>query len=92
VFVFLPYLDTHPGLAIFAQEVAVPLMENCSSHASDHVIPILTEARVQVISFAPHTPQVFLVLDLTVFGVLKRRPRCALTFDDDDATVTLIMK
>jgi hypothetical protein len=39
------------------------------------VIRIHTERSVRVITFAPHTTQIFQVLDLALFGVLKRRPR-----------------
>jgi hypothetical protein len=59
---------------------------------SDDVIRILTEARVCVISFAPHTTQVFHVLDLTLFGVLKRCPIYELSFDENNATVEVITK
>jgi hypothetical protein len=87
--VFSPYSDACPALALFAQEIAVFLRDNCSGHVSDDLIPILTEARVHVIAFAPHTTQVFQVLDLTLFGVLKRRPRYELPFDDGNAIVKL---
>jgi hypothetical protein len=56
------------------------------------VILILTEPRVCVITFAPHTTKLFQVLDLTLFDVLKRCPRYELPFDDDDATLKFIMK
>jgi hypothetical protein len=62
-------------------------MDNCSAHGRDDVIRILTKASVRVITFAPHTTQIFQVLDLTLFGVLKRRPRYELPFGDDNATV-----
>jgi hypothetical protein len=45
-------------MAAFAQEAAVLLMDDCSAHVSNVVLRILTEARVRVISFAPHTIQV----------------------------------
>jgi hypothetical protein len=44
--IFLPYLDMLRGLAVFAQEPAVLLMDNCSAYVNDDVIRILTEARV----------------------------------------------
>jgi hypothetical protein len=81
--IFVPYIDMLRGLAIFAEEPALLLMDNCSAHVSDDVIRILTEASVLVISFAPHTKQIFQVLDLTLFGVLKQRPRYELPVDDD---------
>jgi hypothetical protein len=62
------------------------------AHALDHAISLLTEAGVRVITFAPHTTQVFQVLDLTLFGLLKRCPRYKLPFDNDNTTSTFIMK
>jgi hypothetical protein len=85
--IFLPYIDMLRGLAVFAQEPAVLLMAHCSAHVRDDVIRILTEANVRIITSAPHTTQIFQVLDLTLFGVLKRRPRYELPFDDDNAMV-----
>jgi hypothetical protein len=73
--ILLPYLDTFRGRAVLAHEIAVLLLAHCSADVSDDVIRILTEARVRVITFAPHTSKVFPVLDLTLFGVLKRCPR-----------------
>jgi hypothetical protein len=47
---------------------------------------------MRVITFAPHTTQVFKVLVLTLFGVPKRCPRYELSFDDENATAKIIMK
>jgi hypothetical protein len=47
---------------------------------------------MRVTTVAPHTIQVFQVLDFTLFGVLKRRPRYQLAFDDDHVIVKSIMK
>jgi hypothetical protein len=88
----LPYIDTFRGRAVLAQEIAVLLMTHCSAHVSDDVIRTLTEARVPVITFAPHAPQVFQGLHLTFFGVLKRCPRYELPFDEDTLIVKVIMK
>jgi hypothetical protein len=90
--VFLQYIDAFRGLAVFAQEAAFLLMDDCSAHVSNDVIHILTEARVRVIAILPHTTQVFQILGLTLFGVLKRCPRYELPFDDHNATVKFIMK
>jgi hypothetical protein len=56
------------------------------------VIGILTQSRGCVITFAPHTTQVFHILDLTLFGVLERWPRYELPFDDDNVTVKVMTK
>jgi hypothetical protein len=67
-------------------------MDNCSAHVTDNVIRLLTEARVRVITFAPHTTHIFQILDLTLFGVLNKPPRYELLFETDNATVKFIMK
>jgi hypothetical protein len=88
--ILLPYIDTLRGRAVLAQEIAILLMAHCWGDVSDDVIRILTEARVRVITFAPHTTEVFQVLDVTLFGVLKRCPRYELPFDANNATVKVI--
>jgi hypothetical protein len=67
-------------------------MDNCSVHVTDDVIRLLTEARVRVITCAPHTTHIFQVLDLTLFGVLKRRARYELPFETDNGAIRLILK
>jgi hypothetical protein len=59
---------------------------------SDDLIHIPTEAKVRVITFAPHTTQIFQILDLKLFGVLKRRTRSALPFENDNPTAKFIMR
>jgi hypothetical protein len=76
----------------FAEETGVLLMNNCASHGADDVIGLLTEARVRVIIFAPHTTQIFQVLNVTLFDVLKRRPRYQSLFEDEKETVKFRMK
>jgi hypothetical protein len=56
------------------------------------IISLLTEAQVRVITFAPHTTWIFQVLDVTLSGVLKRRPRYELPFEDEKETVKFLMK
>jgi hypothetical protein len=56
------------------------------------VIRLFTEARVRVIPFAPHITQIFRLLDLTLFGVLKQCPRDELPFDENNAIAKVITK
>jgi hypothetical protein len=67
-------------------------MDDDSVHVRNDVMAILTEAKVRVIILAPHTTQIFQVLVLTLFGVPERCARYELPFDDDNATVKVIMK
>jgi hypothetical protein len=90
--VSVPYIDTFRPRAVLVQEIAVLLMAHCSADVSDDAIHILTEAMVRVTTFAPHTTQIFQVLDLTLFGILKRCPRYEQPFDDNNAAVKGITK
>jgi hypothetical protein len=76
----------------FAEQLALLLMEHWSGQLTNDVINLLTEARVRVITVAPYTAQIFQVLDVTLFGVLKRHTRCELPFGDEKATVKVIIK
>jgi D-lyxose ketol-isomerase len=57
-------------------------MDNCPSHVTDDIIALLTEARLRVTTFAQYTTQIFQVLDVTLFGVLKRRLGYELPFEE----------
>jgi hypothetical protein len=61
-------------------------------HVTDEIIGLPAEARVRVITFAPHTTQIFQILDMTLFGVLKRRLGYKLPFGDEKVTGKFIMK
>jgi hypothetical protein len=47
---------------------------------------------VRLVTFAPHTTQIFKVLDVTLFDVLKRRLGSKLPFEYEIETVRFIMK
>jgi hypothetical protein len=87
-----PYIDTFRRRAVLAEEIALLFVVYCSADLSDDLIRVLIEARVRIITFAPHTTQVFQVLDLALFGVLKRCTRYELPFDENNATVRVITK
>jgi hypothetical protein len=90
--ILLPYIDTFRGRVVLAQENAVLLVAYCSVDVNDDVIRILIEATLHVITFAPHTTQIFQVINLSLFGVLKLCPRYELPFDENNATVKVITK
>jgi hypothetical protein len=70
------------------------LMDNCLPHLTPVVTDLLSEARVRIVIFAPHTTQIFqaLDLDLTLFGVLKRRGQYQFPFGDDARSARFIKK
>jgi hypothetical protein len=90
--VFLANLAELRTLDAFTEETGVLLMANCPSHVIHDIIRLLTEAGVRVITLAPYPTQLFQVLDVTLFGVLKRRLGYKLPFDDEKETVKFIMK
>jgi hypothetical protein len=90
--VFLSNLAELWTLDAFTEENGVLLMDICPSHVTDHFIGLFTGARVRVITFARHTTQIFQVLDVTLFGVLKRRLAYELSFEDEKETVKFTMK
>jgi hypothetical protein len=90
--VFLPYLMITCIVKDRREEDAVLLMDNCSRHLTPAVIEFLSTAPVRVVTFAPPTPQLFQVLDLTVFGVLKRRGQDQLPLEDNPGSTRFIRK
>jgi uncharacterized PurR-regulated membrane protein YhhQ (DUF165 family) len=48
------------------------LMANCSPHIGDAVLAIFTRELVRVITFATHTTHIFQMLDVVLFGALRK--------------------
>jgi hypothetical protein len=90
--VFLPNLNELRSLDQFADEDAVLLMDNCPSHVKEDVLDLLRDARVRVITWAPHATHIFQELDVSLFGVLKRREQYALPFEDDQTTAGFLLR
>jgi hypothetical protein len=88
----LPNLAELRALDEFAEEVTMLLMDNWSSHIISDKIGSLTERRVRVITFAPHTTQIFQIFDVAFFGILKRHPRYELPFGGQKVTMKFLMK
>jgi hypothetical protein len=67
-----------------------------SLHFTPAVIEFLSTGRLRVVVVTvapqPHTTQIFQVLDLTLFGVLKRRGQYQLPLEDDAGSARFIKK
>jgi hypothetical protein len=70
--IFITYLIQRRDSEEFAECEAVLLMEDCSSHMREADIALLRCARARVVRSAPHTTQIFQVLDVVLFGALKK--------------------
>jgi uncharacterized heparinase superfamily protein len=57
--VFLPNLNELRSLEESADENAVLLMDNCSSHVGEEILGLLWDARVRIITWAAHTIRIF---------------------------------
>jgi hypothetical protein len=90
--VFLSHLAMTRIIQNMLEEDAVPLTENHSAHLTPVVIDLLSNARVGIVTFAPHTTQIFQVLDLALFGVLKKRGQYQFPFRDVTESAHFIKK
>jgi hypothetical protein len=88
--VSIPNLNERGNLEQFADEDAVLLMANCPSHVGDVILNLLREERVRVITWPPHTTQIFQELDTSLFGVFKRKGQYKLPFDDQPTATFLL--
>jgi hypothetical protein len=67
-------------------------MANCSPHISDDVMAVLINARVRVITFAPHTTHVFQMLDVVLFDALKKHAIGLEMLNEESGTTAFILK
>jgi hypothetical protein len=90
--VHLPNLNELRRLEEFSDEDAVLLMDNCPSHVGKEIFNLLRDVRVRIMTWAPYTTRTCQKLDICLFGVLKRRGRYTLPFDDDRRTTGFLLK
>jgi hypothetical protein len=58
----------------------------------DDVIAVLTNAGFRLITFAPHTTDVLQMLDVVLFGALKKRASGLEMWNEESGTVAFIIK
>jgi hypothetical protein len=90
--VLIPFINRVWTNDQLAGKPAILLMENCSIHTRPEVQRMLREHDVKVITVPPHTTQIFQALDLSLFGVLKRKLQYKLPIGNDDRVVGFIQK
>jgi hypothetical protein len=90
--IFLPYLNELQESEEFEACEAVFLMDNCSPHVSDEVVAVLTNARVRIIIFAHHTAHIFQMLDVVLFGTLKKHANGLKMFDEEQPAVAFLLR
>jgi hypothetical protein len=80
----------------FTKKFVIVFINSYLRHITSDVITLLTETGVYVIIFILYTyiylTQIFQILDISVFGVLKECTRDEMSFEEETATVKSIMK
>jgi hypothetical protein len=89
--IFVPYLNELRDSQELKACEAVLLINNCSPHISDDIVAVLTRARVPIIAFAPHKTHIFRVLDVILFGALKKRATGLETLDEEQPAAEFLL-
>jgi ABC-type molybdate transport system ATPase subunit len=87
---FMPHVARIHAAREVEREDAALLMDNCQSHLTSDVRDCLNTARVSVVTFRPHTTQIFQLLDLTLVGMFTRDGKYHLPFSDLGTTVNFV--
>jgi hypothetical protein len=58
-------------------------MDNCSAHVTPEIFRLLGENHIKIVTYAPHTTNIFQALDLSLFGVFKSKEKFWMDQDDD---------
>jgi hypothetical protein len=69
--VFLPLLRKVRTNPLLVSRLAVRLLDNCKVHMGDEVLKVLADHGVMMMTYAPHTTNIFQVLDIHFFGIFK---------------------
>jgi hypothetical protein len=55
------------------------------------ILPTLAQHRVKTVTFPPHRTNIFQCLDLSLFGILKKKMNCK-PFRSDDSVAALVKR
>jgi hypothetical protein len=69
--ILIPYIDNIRIIPEYVNEIAYLLMDNLSAHCSDEIIALFSNHKILVLTFPPHTSNLFQPLDLCFFSVFK---------------------
>jgi transposase len=70
--VLIPAVISNRGLPRCKDKPVILFCDNCSAHCSDEVLGKLAKCGILVIADPPHTSHIFQVLDVLLFGILKK--------------------
>jgi hypothetical protein len=67
-------------------------MDNCSLHLSEDILQTLADCHLKVVTLPPHTTNIFQGVDLSLFGVLKKKMNSQLPLRSDDSVAAFIRR
>jgi hypothetical protein len=89
--IFISYLNKLWELEEFKACKAILLMDNCSPHMSHDIVAILTRVRMKIITIAIHTIYIFQMLDVILFGTLKKHATGLETLDEEQPAAAFLL-
>jgi hypothetical protein len=60
-------------ISCYSKAEAVLLMDNCSAHVTPEIFRLLGENHIKMVTFSPHTTNIFQAFDLSFLVCLKRK-------------------
>jgi hypothetical protein len=69
----IPHVTSMRMIPCCSRAEAFLMMDNCSSHVTGEIFRLIVENYAKIVIFARHTTNVFQALDLSFFGVFKRK-------------------
>jgi hypothetical protein len=90
--ILIPFIERLRTNLEFTGKSVILLLENCLIHARPEVLATSRDHNVKVITFPPHTKQIFQTPDLCLFGLFKRKMQYKLPFANGNLTVNFIRK
>jgi hypothetical protein len=70
--VLIPAVESNRELEGCRNKPAILFCDNCKTHCSEELLKKLARHGILVLTYPPHTSHVFQVLDVLLFGILKR--------------------
>jgi hypothetical protein len=90
--VLIPAVEANRELPGCANKPAILFCDNCSAHMSDSVLQNLARHGVLVLTYPPHTSHIFQVLDVLLFGLIKRSKKYQMRDDGLSECVDHILR
>jgi hypothetical protein len=88
--VLIPFIDRLRTNLEFTDKSMILFLDHCFIHTRPEVLATLRDDNAKVITFPPHTTEIFQTPDLCLCGVFMRKMQYKLPFAKDNLTVNFI--